>query len=66
MKAIITFRTKLEVSGENMEEIVQKFSVLDLYSEEARKKNGIEFVEVNSVEEPDTFKDLKPEFNKFF
>lgn len=61
----ITFRSKVVIKGKDMAEIANSFSVMDLFSDEARK-HGMEFVEVTSVEDPITHANRKPEFNEHF
>lgn len=44
----IEFLSKVTIKGKDIAEIAEKFSVMDLFSDEARK-HGAEFVEVCSV-----------------
>ena len=59
MEVRITFRSEVYISGENMAEIKDKWESMNLYE----KDNGVEFVEINTVEDAETYKDMMQEFD---
>ena len=59
MEVRITFRSEVYISGENMAEIKDKWENMNLYE----KNNGVEFVEINTVEDAETYKDMRHKFD---
>lgn len=59
MDVRITFRSEVFISGENMAEIRDKWESMNLYD----KNNGVEFVEINTVEDAETYDDMMQEFD---
>ena len=59
MEVRITFRSEVYISGENMAEIKDKWESMNLYE----KNNGVEFVEINTVEDAETYNDIMLEFD---
>lgn len=53
MEVRITFRSEVYIEGDNLEEIRNKWEDLDLYSQEAKEKAHIDFVELVSAERVD-------------
>ena len=53
MEVRITFRSEVYIEGDNLEEIRNKWEDLDLYSQEAKEKARIDFVELVSAERVD-------------
>lgn len=60
MEARITYRSEIIVKGDNLAEIKQKFESMNLTSKEG---NG-QFVEMVSVEDYDTYRDITEEWNE--
>ena len=60
----IKFSAEIYVGGDNMAEIKEKFEEVPLFSIDAIDKYGADFSEVMLVEDADTFKDLKNEFDE--
>ena len=58
MEVRITFRSEVYISGENMAEIRDKWESMNLYE----KDNGVGFVEINTVEDAETYNDMMQEF----
>ncbi len=63
MKVRIAFRSDIVIEGETMEQIREKWGDMPLYSEEARK-SGVEFIEIDAVEEAETNHNLRHEFEQ--
>ena len=63
MKVRITFRSEIVLEGNDLEDVANKWSGIPLFSDEATA-NGAEFIELVSVEDADTCKDLMVELNK--
>ena len=59
----ITFRSEIYLEGESLEEVAKKWEKVELFSDEANKCGACE-IEVVSVEDAETYDDLKPEFDK--
>ena len=58
MKARITFRSEIVIEGKDISEIRDKWFKLNIYSNEANAL-GMRFIETNSVEDAETFEDIK-------
>ena len=63
MEARITFRSQVYIKGENLSEIRDKWYSLPLYSAEALEECSADFIEITSVEDAETYKDIESEFN---
>ena len=61
MKVRIAFRSDVVIEGDTIEEIREKWETMPLYSDEARNY-GAGFLNVDTVEDADTYDDLKHEF----
>ena len=48
-----------------MEQVVDKWQAMSLFSEEA-EDSGVEFYDIESVEDADTFEDLMDEFHEYY
>lgn len=61
MEVRITFRSEVYIEGDNLEEIRNKWEDLNLYSQEAKEKAHIDFVELVSAErvDDDSYDDVK-------
>ena len=64
MEVRIKFSAEVYVKGENMSEIKSKFEMLPLFSADALEDNGAEFSEILLVEDAETYKDLRKEYDK--
>ena len=62
MEARITYRSEIIVKGDNLAEIKQKFESMNLTSKEG---NG-QFVEMVSVEDYDTYRDITDEWDELY
>lgn len=58
MEARITFRSEIYIEGKDISDIEDKFQNIPLFSADAIEKYGAEFIEVVSVEDADSNKDL--------
>ena len=58
MEARITFRSEIYIEGKDIGDIEDKFQNTPLFSADALEKYGAEFIEVVSVEDADSNKDL--------
>lgn len=58
MEARITFRSEIYIEGKDIGDIEDKFQNIPLFSADALEKYGAEFIEVVSVEDADSNKDL--------
>jgi len=59
MLARITFRSEVYVEGKTIAHIKKKFEQMDLYNKTAEKENELGFIEINTVEDGETYDDLK-------
>lgn len=57
MEVRITFRSEVYLEGKDLEEIKSKFEQMDLNND-----SGMEFVELVSVEDANTYEDLTHEY----
>lgn len=62
MEVRITFRSEIFLEGKDMKEIVEKWENIRLFSGEAAAA-GADFIEVDTVEDADTYDDVFDEFN---
>ena len=62
MDVRIKFDADLIISGETMQEVRSKFESMQLFSQEA-KDFGVEFSEIQLVEDADTYDDLQHEYD---
>lgn len=60
MKARITFLSEVCIEGKSIDEIKEKWENLDLFA----PNNGCEYVELDAVEDADTFSNLIAQFYK--
>ena len=64
MEVRIKFSGEVYIKGENMSEIKSKFEMLPLFSADALEDNSAEFGEILLVEDAETYKDLREEYDK--
>ena len=63
MEVRITFRSEIYIEGDNLKDIKEKWESLPLYSQDAEKADA-DFIELISVEDANTHKNLKVYWNK--
>jgi hypothetical protein len=64
MEVRIKFSAEVYVKGEDMSEIKSKFEMLPLFSADALEDNSAEFGEILLVEDAETYKDLRKEYDE--
>ena len=64
MEVRITFRSEVIIKGRNMEAIRNKWEEFPLFTDEAEKKYGAEFIEIESVEDNRTDEDVLEKWNQ--
>ena len=64
MEVRIKFSAEVYIKGEDMSEIKSKFEMLPLFSADALEDNGAEFGEILLVEDAETYKDLRKEYDE--
>ena len=62
MEVRITFRSELLLEGNSMEEIKDKWEYLPIFSADALEDCEAQVLEVVSVEDANTYEDLKDQF----
>jgi DNA-directed RNA polymerase subunit RPC12/RpoP len=62
MEVRIKFSADLVITGDTMEQVRSKFENMPLWSDEA-KACGVEFSEIQLVEDANTYNDLEHEYN---
>jgi hypothetical protein len=62
MEVRFTFRGEVYVSGDTMEEIKEKWESFPLFSDVALEEYDADFVELETVEDAETYKDLMNDF----
>lgn len=65
MNVRIKFDADLIISGETMQEVRSKFESMQLFSQEA-KDSGVEFSEIQLVEDSETYDDLRQEYDNCY
>lgn len=61
MEVRITFRSEIYIEGKDMAEISRKWDSIELFSHEANLAGACE-IELNSVEDAETYEDVMTEF----
>lgn len=62
MEVRIKFDADIVITGDTMEQVKSKFEHMPLWSEEA-KACGVEFSEIQLIEDAETYNDLQEEYN---
>ena len=62
MEVRIKFDADLVITGDNMAEVREKFESMELWSQEA-KDCGVEFSEIELVEDAETYDDKRKEYD---
>ena len=65
MKVRIVFRSDIVIEGETMEQVVEKWQMMPLYSSEACHHN-VNFQEIEVVEDANTYDDFMTQFNEYY
>ena len=66
MEVRFTFRGEVYISGDTMEEIKEKWESFPLFSDVAVEEYNADFVELETVENAETYEDLDKEYIKCF
>ena len=64
MVARLTFRSELYIDGDSIKDIKDKWEEMSIFDQEAFMKNDACVIELVSVEEDETYKDLMSDFIK--
>lgn len=63
MEVRFRFAAEVFIEGDNMREIREKFEDLPLFSADALENGNADFVELEGVEDADTYDDLMHEYD---
>ena len=63
MEVRITFRSEIVITGETLADCEKQWEQMELFSDEAKQHEDCQ-IELVSVEDAETFKDMLSEFNK--
>ena len=63
MELRITFRSEIVITGETLADCAKQWEQMELFSDEAKQHEACQ-IELVSVEDTETFKDMLSEFNK--
>ena len=63
MELRITFRSEIVITGETLADCAKQWEKMELFSDEAKQHEACQ-IELVSVEDAETFKDMLSEFNK--
>ena len=63
MELRITFRSEIVINGETLADCAKQWEQMELFSDEAKQHEACQ-IELVSVEDAETFKDMLSEFNK--
>lgn len=61
----ITFRSEIYFEGKDLADIANQWEQIELFSSDANNARACE-IELVSVEDADTYEDLKSEFNQIY
>ena len=62
MEIRLTFRSELFIKGETLADCAKQWEQMELFSDEAKQHEACQ-IELVSVEDAETFKDMLSEFN---
>jgi hypothetical protein len=65
MEVRIKFSADIYIEGESMQDVREKFESMELWSQEA-KDCHVEFSEIQLIEDADTYKDLRHDYDHYF
>ena len=63
MELRITFRSEIVITGETLADCAKQWEQMELFSDKAKQHEACQ-IELVSVEDAETFKDMLSEFNK--
>ena len=63
MELRITFRSEIVITGETLADCAKQWEQMELFSDDAKQHEACQ-IELVSVEDAETFKDMLSEFNK--
>ena len=63
MEVRITFRSEIVITGETLADCAKQWEKMELFSDEANQHEACQ-IELVSVEDAETYKDMLSEFNK--
>lgn len=63
MEVRLTFRSEIFIKGETLADCAKQWEQMELFSDEANQHYACQ-IELVSVEDAETFKDMLSEFNK--
>ena len=63
MELRITFRSEIVITGETLADCAKQWEQMELFSDEANQHEACQ-IELVSVEDAETYKDMLSEFNK--
>lgn len=66
MTVRVTFRSEVYIDASSVAEAKEKFEAMELYSEKAKKEMNADFVEINSIEDGDTYDDLTEKWDESY
>ena len=62
----ITFRSEVIIQAESIEEAKHKWEACELYSDQAKKDLCADFIEIDSIEDADTYDDLTDKWDETY
>lgn len=63
MRVRITFRSEIYIEGDNIQDVAEKFQAMPLFSADALEEGFAEYIELVTIEDDESGKDLKHEYN---
>ena len=66
MRVRIRFASEIYFEGENLEEIKEKWESTPLFSNNLANENCVDFLEIEDIENADTYEDLINEFDSLY
>ena len=66
MTVRVTFRSEVYIDASSVAEAKEKFEAMELYSEKAKKEMSADYIEIDSIEDGDTYDDLTEEWDKAY
>ena len=66
VRVTFRFRSEVYIDASSVAEAKEKFEAMELYSEKAKKEMNADFVEINSIEDSDTYDDLTEKWDESY
>ena len=66
MTVRVTFRSEVYIDADSVADAKAKFEAMELYSEKAKNEMNADFVEINSIEDSDTYDDLTEKWDESY